>query len=128
LTAIIVAAGSSRRLGFDKLTALLAGKPLILHTVTAFEQTRAVDEIIVVTREDRLPELERIFKGLPKIRAIVIGVEHRHISVEAGLRQLSSTVEYVAVHDGARPLVRHEQIEQVFQQAQMNGAASIEEP
>jgi 2-C-methyl-D-erythritol 4-phosphate cytidylyltransferase len=128
LTAIIVAAGSSRRLGFDKLTACLAGKPLIAHTLVAFEATKSVDEIIVVTRKDRLAEFRQILDGVARVRAIVAGGEHRQNSVEAGLRHLNQTAEYVAVHDGARPLVRPEQIEEVFQQAQLHGAASLAEP
>ena len=128
LTAIIVAAGSSRRLGFDKLTAPIAGEPLIVHTVRAFEETTFVDEIVIVTRADRLPEFETIFARNRKIRAIVAGGEHRQNSVEAGLRNLDNTAEYVAVHDGARPLVRPVQIEQVFEQARIHGAASLAEP
>ena len=47
-TALIVAAGSSRRMGFNKLTALLAGKPVLQRTLEAFDECLAVDEIIVV--------------------------------------------------------------------------------
>ena len=53
LTAIIVAAGSSRRMGFDKLFAEIAGKPVVAHTIAAFENTKAVTAIIIVAREDR---------------------------------------------------------------------------
>jgi 2-C-methyl-D-erythritol 4-phosphate cytidylyltransferase len=128
LTAIIVAAGSSRRLGFDKLTAHLAGQPLIVHTVGAFQQTKSVDQIVIVTRADRVAEFERLFSGMPKILAIVSGGEHRQNSVEEGLRKMDQRTEYVAVHDGARPLVRPEQIEEVYEQARIHGAASLAEP
>ena len=128
LSAIIVAAGSSRRLGFDKLTASLAGRPLIVHTVNAFEHTKSVQDIIIVTRADRLVEFEQLFAALTKIRAIIPGGQHRQDSVEAGLRQLDDATEYVAVHDGARPLVRPNQIEQVLEQARIHGAASLAEP
>src|SRR4051812_11798355 len=106
LTAIIVAAGSSQRLGFDKLMAKIAGKPVVVHTVEAFEKTKSVDEIVVVTRADRIAEFKSILASLGKISAIIAGGEHRHNSVEAGLRQSGSATKYVSVHDGARPLVR----------------------
>jgi 2-C-methyl-D-erythritol 4-phosphate cytidylyltransferase len=128
LTAIIVAAGASRRLGFDKLTAPLAGRALLLHTVEAFEKTKSVDEIVVVTREDRIAEFQTMLGSVTKLVAIVAGGEHRHNSVEAGLRELSEGSRYVAVHDGARPLITPTQIEQVFDQAQTHGAAALAEP
>jgi 2-C-methyl-D-erythritol 4-phosphate cytidylyltransferase len=127
LTAIIVAAGSSRRLGFDKLTAPIAGKPLIAHTVDAFGQTKCVDQIVVVTRADRINEFEGLLRNAGKVAAIVAGGEHRHNSVEAGLRTLKENTRYVAVHDGARPLITPAAIEQVFEAARKHGAASLAE-
>ena len=61
LTAIIVAAGSSRRMGFDKLFAEIAGQPVLAHTIAAFEHTNAVTAIVIVAREDRHREIERSF-------------------------------------------------------------------
>src|ERR1700757_257665 len=98
LTAIIVAAGTSRRLGFDKLSASIAGKPLIVHTVEAFEQSRCVNEIVVVTRAERIKEFEQLLQKATKVKKVVGGGEHRHNSVEAGLHQLNESTDYVAVH------------------------------
>jgi 2-C-methyl-D-erythritol 4-phosphate cytidylyltransferase len=128
LTAIVVAAGSSQRLGFDKLMAEIAGKPVIFHTVEAFEKTKSVDEIVLVTRADRVAEFKSTLVSLTKISAIIAGGEYRHNSVGAGLRQLSSATQYVSVHDGARPLIRPDEIEKVFQQARVHGAAALAEP
>jgi 2-C-methyl-D-erythritol 4-phosphate cytidylyltransferase len=128
LTAIIVAAGSSRRLGFDKLTAPIAGKPMILHTVEAFQNTEAVIEIVIVTRADRIAEFKQALGSIPKVSAIIAGGEHRHNSVAAGLEKLGKDARYVAVHDGARPLITPAQIENVFEQARKHGAASLAEP
>jgi 2-C-methyl-D-erythritol 4-phosphate cytidylyltransferase len=128
LTAIIVAAGSSQRLGFDKLMAPIAGKPTILHTVDAFERTRSVYEIVVVTRADRVAEFKLALSSLKKVRAIIPGGEHRHNSVHAGLRALDAGTTYVSVHDGARPLITSFQIDQVFEQAKAHGAAALAEP
>ena len=128
LTAIIVAAGSSRRVGFDKLFAPAAGKPVIEHTVDAFEGTKSVSEILVVTRGDRVAEFEKLLSRKKKVRQVIAGGEHRQDSVRAGLESLGDETKYVAVHDGARPLTTPEQIERVFAQAREHGAAALAEP
>ncbi len=128
LAAIIVAAGSSRRIGFDKLLAPIAGQALIAHTIDAFERAQSVTEIIIVTREDRRRELEAITGPMKKVRGIVAGGEHRQDSVRAGLEHLSQEANYVAVHDGARPLITPAEIERTFEAARTHGAAVLAEP
>lgn len=130
LTAIIVAAGDSRRMGFDKLFAAVAGKPLIAHTIRAFERAGAVDGIIVVAREDRHDEIKTIVRdeNFKKVRSIIPGGKRRQDSVRAGLEHLESSARYVAVHDAARPLITAGQIEGVLAQCQTYGAAALAEP
>ncbi len=130
LTAIIVAAGNSRRMGFDKLFAAIAGRPVIAHTLHAFEWAGCVGEIIVVTREDRRAEIKTIVRdeNFKKIQSIVPGGKHRQDSVRAGLGQLAPGSRYVAIHDAARPLITAEQIESVFEQCRIHAAASLAEP
>jgi 2-C-methyl-D-erythritol 4-phosphate cytidylyltransferase len=130
LTAIIVAAGDSRRMGFDKLFTAIAGKPVIAHTISAFQRANSVNEIIVVAREDRQNEIKTIVRDRrsEKVRSIVPGGKHRQDSVRAGLNQLDSATRWVAVHDAARPLITPEQIERVFQQCANHGAAALAEP
>jgi 2-C-methyl-D-erythritol 4-phosphate cytidylyltransferase len=130
LTAIIVAAGSSQRVGFDKLFATIAGKPMIAHTLHAFERAISVNEIIVVAREDRHDEIRKIShaENFKKVRSIIAGGERRQDSVRAGLNRLSMDAKYVAVHDAARPLIGPEQIERVFEQCVIHGAAVLAEP
>ena len=130
LTAIIVAAGDSRRMGFDKLFATIAGKPVIAHTVRAFERAGCVSEIIVVVRKDRLDEIKAIVRdeNFKKVRWIIPGGKHRQDSVRAGLDHLKETSKYVAIHDAARPLITAEQIECVFEQCRTHAAASLAEP
>ena len=127
LTAIIVAAGSSRRMGLDKLFAEIAGKPVIAHTVAAFDSANVVTAIVIVAREDRHREIESIVRdqNFKKIHAIVSGGEHRQDSVRAGLDHLPESARHVAVHDAARPLVTPEQIERVYQVAREHGAAAL---
>ena len=130
LTAIIVAAGGSRRMGFDKLFATIVGRPVIAHTIGAFERAGSVGEIIVIGREDRLDEIKAIVRdeNFKKVRSIVPGGKHRQDSVRAGLDHLAAGAKYVAVHDAARPLITPEQIECVLEQCRMHAAASLAEP
>src|SRR5204863_4732813 len=128
LSAIIVAAGSSRRMGFDKLFAPLGGSSVIAQAIGAFERANSIGEIIVVVRSDRLGEFERTLKGRDKISGIVPGGEHRQNSVAAGLARLNASAKYVAVHDGARPLITPEEIDRVYAAAQDRGAAVLAEP
>ncbi len=130
LTAIIVAAGSSRRMGFNKLFANIAGAPVIAHTICAFEEAGSVSEIVVVACVDRHAEIGKIARdrSFKKVRSIVIGGEHRQDSVRAGLARLSADAKYVVVHDAARPLITPERIERVFEQCRAHGAATLAEP
>ena len=130
LTAIIVAGGDSRRMGFDKLFATIAGKSVITHTIQAFERADCVSEIIVVARKDRVDEIKTIVRkeNFKKVRSIVQGGNHRQDSVRAGLDHLKTGAKYVAVHDAARPLITAEQIERVFEQTRTHAAASLAEP
>jgi len=130
LTAIIVAGGSSQRMGFDKLFAVIAGEPVIAHTIRAFECADCVSEIVLVTREQRHDEIRSITSraGFKKISSIVPGGERRQDSVRAGLNSIDGRAEYVAVHDAARPLITPRQIERAFVQCRVHGAAALAEP
>jgi 2-C-methyl-D-erythritol 4-phosphate cytidylyltransferase len=130
LTAVIVAAGDSRRMGFDKLFATIAGKSVIAHTIHAFERAGCVSEINVVARKDRLDEIKTIVREekFKKVRSIIPGGKHRQDSVRAGLDHLDAGAKYVAIHDAARPLITAEQIGRVFEQCRMHAAASLAEP
>jgi 2-C-methyl-D-erythritol 4-phosphate cytidylyltransferase len=130
LTAIIVGAGRSQRMGFDKLFETIAGKPVLAHTIAAFENAKSVSQIIVIAREDRHRDLEKLVRdqNWKKIQSVVAGGEHRQDSVRAGLEQLNENTRYVAVHDAARPLVTAEQIERVYQACREQGAAALAEP
>jgi 2-C-methyl-D-erythritol 4-phosphate cytidylyltransferase len=128
LSAIIVAAGSSERMGFDKVFAPLGGKPVIAYTIDAFERTDCVDEIILVGRSDSLPEFRKILPAKTKVRQIVAGGAFRHDSVQAGLEHLDPAADFVAVHDAARPLITPEKITRVFDACRASGAAALAEP
>jgi len=130
LSAIIVAGGSSQRMGFDKLFAVIAGEPVIAHSIRAFERATSVSEILVVAREQRHDEIGKISSraGFKKIRAIVPGGERRQDSVQAGLDRIDREANYVAVHDAARPLITSNQIERAFGQCRVHGSAALAQP
>src|SRR5438270_5317838 len=121
LSAILVAAGSSERMGFDKLFALVSGKPVIGHTIAAFENTACVDEIILVGRADSLVELRKLISEPSKVKHVITGGAERSDSVRAGLEHVDPKCDYVAVHDAARPMITSEKIQRVLQAARENG-------
>jgi 2-C-methyl-D-erythritol 4-phosphate cytidylyltransferase len=101
-SAILVAAGSSRRMGFDKLASPLAGIPVLRRTLNAFLAADSIAEIVVVCPAERW---ELVGGGFSKPVRRVDGGTDRQDSVVAGLAALSAQTDLVAVHDGARPLV-----------------------
>ena len=126
VSAIIVAAGSSRRMGFDKLFAPLAGKPVLWHSLKAFSDCREVDEILIVTKDDTMDQVEGLVAAqkLKKVTKVISGGAARHISVWNGLQAVNSRgSEYVAIHDGARPLTTPKLIEACLELAELHGAA-----
>lgn len=131
LTAIIVAAGSSRRMGFDKLFADLDGKPVVARSVAAFEACPAVDEIVVVAPEESASRFHDLAsrEGWRKLRRVVAGGAQRHLSVWNGLEAVAAAEgDFVAVHDGARPLVIPDMIERCLERARAVGAACCAAP
>ena len=123
--AVIVAAGSASRMGgIDKVMAPLAGEPMIVRTVRAFQQAEAVKEIIIVTRADLIPRITSMCGKYDKVRAVVVGGKDRAESVRNGLNALSSKVKLAAVHDGARPLISQAVIDRTVRAAHTYGAAA----
>jgi 2-C-methyl-D-erythritol 4-phosphate cytidylyltransferase len=131
VSTIIVAAGSSRRMGFDKMFTLLAGKPVVAHSIKAFEDTREIDEIIIVAKTERVAEFEDLIRSarFKKVKAIVAGGSERHNSVWNGLQAIQGAgSELVVVHDGARPLTTPKLIRECLQAAKEHGAACCASP
>ncbi|MFL6527123.1 MAG: 2-C-methyl-D-erythritol 4-phosphate cytidylyltransferase [Chthoniobacterales bacterium] len=129
LTAIIVAAGSSQRMGFDKLLSPIAGRTVIGHTLAAFQNCDLVESMIVVARAHRLHDFQMLLDGrFSKLRDFAAGGERRQDSVASGLAKLPGETRFVAVHDAARPLVSCDVIERVFREAEVHGAAAAAAP
>jgi len=120
LSVIIVAAGSSNRMGFDKLMAPLGEKPVLWHTIHAFLDAEYVTEVILVSTQSRFEELAI---QSPKLK-LASGGKDRHNSVANGIAMVSEGSSMIAVHDGARPLISKMQISRVLEAAQLHGAAT----
>jgi 2-C-methyl-D-erythritol 4-phosphate cytidylyltransferase len=128
--AVIVAGGSSRRMGFNKLTADLEGRPVLAWSVAAFNDCKSVDAIVLVCAASAREELERIARGAApsKLRAVVEGGAHRHLSVAEGLHCVPADASMIVVHDAARPLVTGATIERCLEAARNTGAAACARP
>ena len=124
--AVVAAAGSSTRMGEDKLMLPLGEEPVILHTLRALELCPYVEEIVVVTREQLIVPLGELCRDyqLGKVRKIVLGGDTRTQSVRLGTLEVSEQAELIAIQDGARPLVSQQVLEQVILTAARCGAAA----
>jgi len=109
----------------------LAGRPILSHSLEAFERCAEVDSVVVVVapgQEGRCRAEVTGPGGFGKACAVVPGGKERQDSVREGLLALDASVEVVAVHDGARPLVLPEQIDAVVSAARRDGAAVLATP
>ena len=125
--ALVAAAGSSSRMGgVNKLLEPLGGVPVLVRTLTALQQTKQIEEIIVATREEDLVEISRLCHtyGITKCTKVIRGGETRAHSVLLAALEVSPEVELLAVQDGARPLVTPELIERVITAAVRCGVAA----
>jgi len=129
-SAIIVAAGSGSRMASDrpKQFLLLAGIPLIFHTLRPFEQCDSIHETIVVLPPESAAEfLDSAARfGVKKVTRVVPGGATRAESVKRGLTAVRATsAGIVAVHDGVRPFVSAAEISETVAAAKEHGAAIL---
>ena len=124
-SAVIVAAGSSQRMGTDKLTADLCGVPVLVRTLRVFDTCELVNEIVVVTRGDRIEEIADLCKayGISKVSKVLAGGSTRVESALVGVSEVDPKASRIAIHDGARPLVTTELIERTVRAAKEYYAA-----
>ena len=123
--AVIVAAGSSQRMGgVDKVFAPLAGKPLLARLIDTFHRCRAIDQIVIVLSKQNLERGRKLVarQEWPKVTEVCLGGRLRQDSVASGLGRLSHC-HWVVIHDGARPLVTVDLIERGLEAARETGAA-----
>ena len=106
-TMVVLAAGSSKRMGRDKLMMEVGGVPVLVRSLQAMQNCAAVDELIVVTRTSRLEEIAALRDqyALTKMTKVVVGGMTRAESSLAGVLAASNRATLIGVHDAARPLV-----------------------
>jgi 2-C-methyl-D-erythritol 4-phosphate cytidylyltransferase len=132
--AVILCAGQGTRMRADRNKALLPllGKPLIAHTLAAFERATSVDEILLVAHPDEVAYFAREVipvAGASKVSGVIAGGATRHQSEQCALDALrkritTGEVALVMIHDGARPLVTPAEVDRLAEVAR-EGAGTI---
>ena len=113
VSAVIVSAGSSLRMGFNKQFTPIFGVPVIVRSMLAFQKS-SVKNIVLVLRQEDIFQAQRLANeyGITKLSDIVPGGETRAVSALNGVK--TATSKYVLIHDGARPLVNQNVIRRVI--------------
>ena len=122
-TAIVLAAGSGRRMGSDipKQFMMLGAWPLICYSLQAIEQSGIIDDCLLVTGKEDIPyvESEIVQKyGFHKVKNVVEGGAERYESVFRGLQSMGSREGYTFIHDGARPFLTEEILKRTYEAVQ----------
>ena len=125
--ALVPAAGRSERMGgTDKLTAPLCGVPVLLRTLRALDEAVLIDEIVVAVSPERLEEIAALCAGanVKTPLRVVEGGGSRTQSVLLAALAAGDSCELLAVHDGARPLILPEQVDDMVRLGQRTYAAA----
>lgn len=124
---VIPAAGQGNRMraGYNKQFLTLMGQPILAHTVRLFEDSKYVSEIVIVGAEGDIPVIEELVHRykFDKVLAICLGGVQRQDSVRAGVQALSTTIQRVVVHDGARPLLSSQEFHRFLEETEEFSAA-----
>lgn len=126
-SAVILAAGSGRRMGFDKMTALLHGKAVILYSLERFIESHA-DEIIIAASEDNIAKIRELISEnvhTDKPIKVITGGATRFESALKAVKMTSDKCDVVSIHDGARPFLTAELADDVAQSAYKHGASLV---
>ncbi|MHA6488941.1 2-C-methyl-D-erythritol 4-phosphate cytidylyltransferase [Bacillus cabrialesii] len=128
---VILAAGQGKRMkaGRNKLFIELKGDPVIIHTLRVFDRHRPCEKIILVINEREREDFQQLLTNYRFQTAIelVAGGDERQHSVYKGLKAVNQE-KIVLVHDGARPFIKHEQIDELIAEAEQAGAAILAVP
>ena len=133
VTALIPAAGMGRRMGkaVAKQFLLLGDKPLLAHTLLAFQRAPEIDEIIpILSREDMEGCLRDVIEQyqITKVKTLVVGGKERQDSVLHGLQKIGKDATVVLVHDGVRPFVTSEMIRDAVDLAKKGECVAVGVP
>ncbi|MCM1164435.1 MAG: 2-C-methyl-D-erythritol 4-phosphate cytidylyltransferase [Lachnospiraceae bacterium] len=116
--------------GVNKQLEEIGGVPVFVMSALKFERSDRVGEVIITAPEGRTDEYGALARerGVSKLTAVVAGGETRARSVMNALEKVSPNADYIAVHDGARPLIATSDIERVIADAERLGAAIAAAP
>ncbi|NLH01634.1 MAG: NTP transferase domain-containing protein [Clostridiales bacterium] len=125
-SAVVVAAGNSVRFGEDKIFALLSGIPVLAYSLATLESCEYVSEIVVVADCAKITEVAALCEkyNISKVSKVVCGGATRLESALSGISETDKRSCLIAVHDGARPLVTKNIIENTIECAMKHKAAS----
>lgn len=133
VSAIIVAAGQSRRMGGDtsKQFILIDGVPVIVRTLKAFEIAERIREVVIAARQEDIPQMYALIQDyeITKVKQIITG--RRNAPGERFPRDRAGgwkMQDFLAIHDGARPLIRPQEIDLAVSAAVEHGAAALGVP
>jgi 2-C-methyl-D-erythritol 4-phosphate cytidylyltransferase len=133
VSAIVVAAGSGSRMnaGRNKQYLYLNGKPILAHTLQAFERCPSIDEVVlVISAQDAALCRQEVLKpyAFKKVTEVVFGGESRQESMFNGLKKVDPAAEIVVTHDGARPLIHLKTLTQCVESTLIYGATIVAVP
>ncbi len=125
IVVIIAAAGSGKRMssGIPKQFLEIEGKPVLVKTALAFSQNQYIDGFFVVTGKDYMDRTRELLEDIDKYRGVTVGGAERQDSIYNGLKILPEDIDYVLVHDAARPFVTQKIINMVIEKTIEKGAA-----
>lgn len=132
VSVIIPSAGIGKRMGtlpggVEKQFIDLQGRPLLSHTVRKFERSKYVDEIILVCSTDSVSYVKKEIVdayGFAKVRSVIPGGKERQDSVYEGLKAIDNS-DIVLVHDGVRPFIRTEKVDELIEVCNVTGAVLL---
>jgi 2-C-methyl-D-erythritol 4-phosphate cytidylyltransferase len=132
---LVPAAGMGKRMGaqINKQYLLLAGKPIVAHTLQVLEDAPFIDDIYVIVPEEEIPYCrEHVVEryALNKVRGIVAGGSERQYSVMNGLQALTGTDDddVILIHDGVRPFISPRVLERAVEAARQKEGALVAVP
>lgn len=125
-TVIIPAAGQGKRMGkkINKLFLEINDETIIRHTVSIFQNIKSCEQIFIAAHPDEVNMMAAHLKDFDKVAAVISGGKERQHSIYEVLKVIGNT-DVVMVHDGARPLVSSESIEQVYKDTLVHEAVIL---
>ena len=131
VSAVVVAAGNSSRMGTDKIFLPLNKIPSIAYTLAAFQKSNFIDEIIIVCKENQKDSLKKILNkySIDKFKIFASGGKTRQESVFSGIDCCKNCrTTHFAIHDAARCLISCKEIDRVVNDAFIYGSSALGTP